>query len=176
VSASTVLTGCFTAEDETMDSIEYRQNIKGSVEPNRNREKCWQYNWEHVVFVTKKRKRNFRKEYNREVTRLGIEEAASMYKIGIKELSFGDDYAHVHLYLTIPNTITVAQAVQILKSHSASVIFQKLPGFRKLYPRGSFWGYQYSNSSFGPVGEDKIRNYIKRQDVSRVTNQRKLFN
>ena len=161
-----------------MDSIEYRQNIKGSVEPRKKAEREWQYNWSHVVFVTKKRKRNFRKGYNREVTKEGIEEAASMYNIGIKELSFGDDFAHVHMELGVPNTLSICQVVQILKSHSASVIFQKIPGFRKLYPRGSFWGYQYSNSSVGPVGESKIVNYIRRQDVSRTdgVGQRHLFN
>ena len=34
----------------------------------------WQYNWVHIVFVTKKRKRNFRKEYNRTVAKDAIEE------------------------------------------------------------------------------------------------------
>ena len=129
-----------------------------------------------MILVTKKRKKNFKKEYNRVVTKAAIEEAAAMYCIGIKELSFGDDYQHVHLYLTIPDNLTMNQVKQILKSHSASIIFQKIPNFRKLYPRGSFWGYQNSHSSFGPVGESKIVNYIQRQDISRVLPQRRLFN
>lgn len=171
--------GFSAAEVENMDSIEYRQNIKGSVEPSSNHRRAevyWQYHWEHVVLVTKKRKKNFRKEYNRTVTKGAIEEAASMYNIGIRELSFGEDFAHVHLYVTVPDNLTMNQVKQIIKSHSASVIFQRIPNFRKLYPRGSFWGYQNSHSSFGPVGEEKIRHYITRQDVSRVTNQRRLFN
>ena len=159
-----------------MDSIATRENIKGSFEPWKKAEKQWRYHWEHVVLVTKQRKRNFKKEYNRIVTRGAIEEAAAMYRIGIKEFSFGDDYQHVHLYLTIPDNLTMNQVIQILKSHSASIILQKIPGFQKLYPRGSFWGYQIGHTSFGPVGESKIVNYIQRQDISQVPNQRRLFN
>ena len=160
-----------------MNSVTQQQNIKGSLGPWKRKEQpYWQYHWEHVVFVTKKRKRNFRKEYNRIVTKEAIGEAALMYSIGIKDLSFGEDYAHVHMYLTIPDNLTMNQVKQILKSHSASIIFQKIPNFRKLYPRGSFWGYQNSHSSFGPVTESKIVNYIRRQDISRVVNQRRLFN
>ncbi len=142
------------------------------------KERQWQYNWEHVVFVTNKRKGNFRKPHNREVTKNAIEEAAAMFKIGIKEFGFGDeDYAHIHMELNIPNTLSMSQVVQILKSHSASRIFQEIPGFRKLYPRGSFWGGQYSNSSVGPTNEDTIKNYIRKQDISKEENtrQKRLF-
>jgi REP element-mobilizing transposase RayT len=156
-----------------MTSVNFGKNIKGV-----DKELGWQYNWEHVVFVTKQRKKNFKKEYNREVVRAAIAEAAAKFGIEIKEFSFGDDFAHVHMELDIPNTLSVIQVIQILKSHSASVIFQKIPNFRKLYPRGSFWGYQYSDSSVGPVGEHIIQNYIRRQDISQKYSekQRQLFN
>jgi hypothetical protein len=41
-----------------------------------------------------------------------------------------------------------------------------MPNFRKRYPRGSFWGGQSTGTSFGPVGENVIDNYIRKQDVS----------
>ena len=139
-----------------------------NVSEKARKEREWQYHWEHIVFVTHQRKGNFRKPYNREVTKRAIEEAAAMIGVGIREFGFSDeDYAHVHMELNIPNTITVSHVVQALKSHSASVIFREIPGFHKLYPRGSFWGGQYSNCSVGPVGENKIKDYIRRQDVSR---------
>jgi REP element-mobilizing transposase RayT len=159
-----------------MNSVTQQQNIKSSVELWKKSEKQWQYNWEHVVFVTKQRKKNFKKEYNRIVTKAAIEEAAAMYGITIKEFSFCDKFNHIHMLVNIPNTLSVVQVIQILKSHSTSIIFQKIPGFHKLYPRGSFWGYQYSNTSVGPVEEKKIIDYIQRQDISRVIPQRKLFN
>ncbi len=88
------------------------------------------------------------------------------YRIKIKEFSFGDDYAHVHREVNVPNNLSIEQVVQILKSHSASKIFAEMPNFIKRYPRKHFWGGQYSNSSVGPVGENIIKNYIRRQDVS----------
>ena len=151
-----------------MGSVNYKNKNVG--------EKEWQYNWQNVVFVTNKRRRNFRKEYNRAVARSAIEEAAHTYGIVIKEFSFGDDYAHIHMEISVPNTLSMSQVIQILKSHSASVIFQKILNFMKLYPRGSFWGGQYSNHSVGPTDESTIKNYIRRQDVSNVDNQRRLFN
>ena len=162
-----------------MDSIATRENIKGSVEPWKKAErleKQWQYNYEHISLVTKKRKRNFKKEYNRMVTKAALEEAAAMYGITLMEFSFGDDYQHVHLLVNVPNTLKIVQVIQILKSHSASIIFEKMPGFRKLYPRGSFWGFQYSNCSVGPTNYKKIIDYIRRQDISTVLPQRRLFN
>lgn len=80
--------------------------------------------------------------------------------------------------LDIPNTLSMSQVVQILKSHSASRVFQEIPNFLKLYPRGSFWGGQYSNSSVGPANEEVIKNYIHRQDISGEGSpkQKRLFN
>ena len=148
-----------------MSSVNFgNKNVSGKA----RKEREWQYNWQHIVFVTNKRKKNFRKPHNREVTKGAIEEAAAMIGVGIREFGFSDDdYAHIHMELNIPNTITISHVVQALKSHSASVIFREIPGFRKLYPRGSFWGGQYSNHGVGPVGEAMIKNYIRRQDVSR---------
>ena len=68
--------------------------------------------------------------------------------------------------VNVPNKLSVAHVIQILKSHSASKIFREMPNFHKRYPRGSFWGGQYSNSSVGFVNEEKIKDYIRRQDVS----------
>ena len=138
----------------------------------------WQYNWQHVVFVSNKRKRVFKKERNREVVRHGIEKAVLRFEIGIKEFSFGDDYKHVHMELNVPNTLSILQVIQILKSHSASLVFREIPNFHKLYSRGSFWGGQYINSSVGPMNEEAIKNYIRRQDVSNdnIVRQRRLFN
>ena len=142
-----------------MSSVNYKNKNVGERE--------WQYNWQRVVFVTNKRRRNFRKEYNRAVAKSAIGEAAHTYGVVIKEFSFGDDYVHIHMEIRVPNTLSMSQVIQILKSHSASVIFKKIPNFMKLYPRGSFWGGQYSNHSVGPMDESTIKNYIRRQDVSK---------
>ncbi len=45
--------------------------------------------------------------------RSALYNVAERYKISIKEMSFGDDFAHVHLETGIPNTMSVANAVVI---------------------------------------------------------------
>ena len=124
------------------------------------------FNWQHLVFISKCRYRVFRKEYTREVVREAIYEIARMNRIEIREFAFGEDFAHIHLEINMPNTITIAKVVQILKSYSAYKIFSKIPNFRKLYPRGSFWSGYYSACSVGPQGEDVVKNYIRNQDIS----------
>ena len=53
----------------------------------------------------------------------------------------------------------------ILKSPSASKIFNEMPNCLKRYLDKHFWGGQPSGISVGPVGENIIKNYIRRQDV-----------
>jgi len=165
------------AEVDRMTSGTFgNKNVPETARARSERE--WRYNWQHVAFITAQRKRNFKREYTRAVTRHAIEEAAVRFGIGIREFAFGDDYAHIHMELSVPDELSMDQTVQILKSHSASVIFQEIPGFHKLYPRGHFWGGQRSNCSVGPVGEKTIQNYIRRQDISQkyCEKQRRLFN
>ena len=45
-------------------------------------------------------------------------------------------------------------------------VFTAMPNFIKRYPRKSFWGGQPTETSVGPVGENVISEYIRRQDVS----------
>jgi REP element-mobilizing transposase RayT len=64
----------------------------------------------------------------------------SKYGIQIQELSFGDDFSHVHMEVSITNKLSIAQVIQILKSHSASKVFAEMPSYAKRYPDLHFWG------------------------------------
>lgn len=124
------------------------------------------YNWQHIYFVSKKRYCVFRKEKTREVCRHALYEAAKQFDIGIRELGFGEDFAHVHLEVNVPSRLSMSQIFQILKSHSASKIFELIPNFLKRYPDREFWsGWRYSGS-VGPMTEQTVRDYIRRQDIS----------
>jgi len=120
-----------------------------------------------MMFVSKCRYKVFKKEITRETIRNAIYKIAESNGITIKEFAFGDDYSHIHMEVNVPNTITISTAVQILKSYSAYILFDKIPNFRKLYPRGRFWSGYYSNGSVGPQDEETIINYIRKQDISR---------
>ncbi len=138
-----------------------------SVTQTKNKKELdFQYNFEHIVLIPKYRFKVFKNPKTQKIVADAFKEIEMQYKIKIKEFSFGDDFAHIHMEVNVPNKLSVAQVIQILKSHSASKIFREMPNFQKRYPRGSFWGGQYSNSSVGFVNEEKIKNYIRRQDVS----------
>jgi hypothetical protein len=50
--------------------------------------------------------------------------------------------------VNIPKGYSVTVAETLLKSRSARRIFETHPGFRKRYPRGSFWsGYEHHEST-----------------------------
>lgn len=93
------------------------------------------------------------------------------YRIRIKEFSSGDDYAHVHMEVNIPNTLSIVQVIQILKSHSASKVFQEMPNYRFRYPKGHFWGRGYFYRPVSNITDDMARRYVREDNTQR---QRKL--
>jgi REP element-mobilizing transposase RayT len=47
--------------------------------------------------------------------------------MAIKEMSFGEDFAHVHMEVSIPNTMSISHAVQLLKGYSSYKVFKEMP-------------------------------------------------
>ncbi len=125
-----------------------------------------QYNFQHIVLVTKYRYKMFRNPKTVEIIRAAFYDVAGRYKLTIKELSFGEDYAHAHLEISIPNTMPVSYAVQLLKGYSSYKVFKEMPRHRLRYFKGHFWTAGYSNGSVGPRDENTLQNYIRRQDIS----------
>jgi REP element-mobilizing transposase RayT len=74
-----------------------------------------QYDWQHMIFVTKYRYKMFRNPDTRQIIKDAIYFEAEKYGIAIKEFAFGDDYAHVHMEITVPDTLSVSQVAQFLK-------------------------------------------------------------
>ncbi len=140
-----------------MGSVTYAKNKK---------ELDWVYNFQHIVLVSKCRFKVFRNPKTQKVVADAFREVETQFNIRIKEFSFGDDFAHIHMEVNVPSTLSMGQVVQILKSHSASKVFKEMPNFIKRYPRKEFWGGQPTGTSVGPVGEKIIQDYIRRQDVS----------
>ena len=60
---------------------------------------------------------------------------------------------HVQFNVDIPKRYSVQDAEILLKRFTAQRIFAEVPGFRKRYPRGSFWsGYEHHQS----IGKDSM--------------------
>ena len=90
---------------------------------------------------------------------------------GFKELeAFGFEFGemafpidHAHLSLNLPKKYSLSDAIGMLKSHSAKIIFAEHPGFRKRYPRSSFWSQYEHHQSIGWKSKEDAENYIRNQ-------------
>jgi len=124
------------------------------------------YNWQHIYFVSKKRRMVFRKQKTIDCVKKAFHEVEEQFGYTIREIGFGEDFAHVHVVVDVPSKFSIQQTLQIFKSHSASRIFEEIPNFLKLYPDREFWsGWRY-NGSVGPMTEDTVRRYIRKQDIT----------
>ncbi len=102
-------------------------------------------NWVTVMFVTKCRFNCFLKQSHIDTCTEAFKECE---KFGFQFGTFGFGGNHVHFQVNIPKEYSVQDAEIMLKSRSAKTMFEKHPGFRKRYPRGSFWsGYEHHEST-----------------------------
>jgi putative transposase len=87
-------------------------------------------------------------------------EVAGHYGFEIEEMSVAPD--HVHMFLSFPRRYSIARVVGMLKSISASEIFDKFPEVRKQLWGGEFWGDGYFARTVGDkITADLIKRYIK---------------
>ena len=152
-----------------MDSVNY-VNIEPAAAENGHRvQGNWidlKYNFQHLVFVTKYRYKMFRNPKTIAAIKSAFYDAANRHDLTIKELSFGEDFAHVHLEVSVPINMAVSKAAQLLKGYSSYMVFKEIPNHRLRYPQGHFWGEDFSCGSVGPRSEATLQNYIRRQDIS----------
>ena len=134
------------------------------------------YNFQHIILTTKYRNPAFDDGKTIEVARKAFYDAAERHGIRIKVLSFGEDFAHVHMEISMPYTMTVSEAAQLLKGYSSYILFKEIPSLRReWFWGGEFWGRHYGSRSVGVQGQDIVENYITKQDISgRFTGQMKL--
>jgi putative transposase len=71
---------------------------------------------------------------------------------------------HVHLFVSIPPAIAVADAVKVLKGVTARRLFQKYPVLKKRLWGGNLWSPSYYVGTAGNVSAETIRNYIERSE------------
>lgn len=117
-------------------------------------------NWVTLMFVCKYRFMCFRKQSVIDTCKSAFKDFEKFsFKFG--EIGFGG--SHVHFTVDIPKKYSLQTAEIMLKSASAKKIFEKHPGFRKRYPKGSFWsGYEHHEST-GIKDKTASEAYIKSQ-------------
>ena len=77
---------------------------------------------------------------------------------------------HIHLFLTIPPAIAVADAVKIPKGTSARQLFAAFPELKKRWWGGHLWAPSYCVGTAGHVSAETIRHSIAR--TAHVTQRR----
>ena len=111
------------------------------------------------MFVAKYRYNVFRKQSTINACLSAFEQ---IEKYGYKFFKTGFGGTHTHFAVEIPKKYSIAQAEAFIKSFSSRIIFQLKPGFRKRYPRGSFWsGYEHHQTIGG--NEEEVFAYIASQ-------------
>ena len=117
-------------------------------------------NWVTFMFKCKCNYHCFRKQSVMDTCIQAFKDfKANGFKFG--PIGFGGN--HTHFRVDIPQRYSLLNAKIMLKAHSSKMIFEKHPGFRKRYPRGSFWsGYEHHEST-GRKDMDASDSYIKKQ-------------
>jgi len=117
-------------------------------------------NWVTMMFVCKNRYNCFGKQSHIDTCVQSFKEfEAQGFAFG--EIGFAG--THVHFLANVPKKYSITDAEIMLKSRSAKRIFEQHPGFRKRYPRGSFWsGYEHHQST-GMQNINESAEYIRNQ-------------
>lgn len=69
---------------------------------------------------------------------------------------------HIHLFLSIPPAIAIANAIKILKGTTARKLFLKFPEMKRHLWGGHLWSPSYYAGTAGNVSAETIQKYIER--------------
>jgi REP element-mobilizing transposase RayT len=78
---------------------------------------------------------------------------------GMKALAIGGVADHVHILLSVPATMSIAKAMQLLKGNSSKWIHETFPELRSFA-----WQGGYAAFSVGVLGIEETRAYIRNQE------------
>ena len=111
----------------------------------------------HCVFSTKERRRFITPEL-RERLWLFLGGIARQNKMKAVEIGGVED--HVHILLSLPSTVAIAKALQLIKGGSSKWIHETFPE-----QRGFAWQEEYGAFSVSVSQLDKTIEYIKGQET-----------
>jgi putative transposase len=123
-----------------------------------NGKSCWHFEW-----CTKYRYRLFKSDYNKNLCRIALAEAAKLAKVAISEMEVQPE--HVHMIAELPLTKAPVKAVGQLKSVSAKILFAELPKLRKRYPKNELWSRGKFMATVGNITLEKAKEYVKNQET-----------
>jgi putative transposase len=71
---------------------------------------------------------------------------------------------HIHIFVSIPPAIAVADAVKVLKGITARQLFLRFPALKKRLWGGHLWSPSYYVGTAGNVSAKTIQRYIERSE------------
>ena len=113
----------------------------------------------HIVFAPKYRRTVIYKTLRKDIGQI-FRKICSELKVEILEAEACPD--HIHMLVSIPPYMSVAQFVGTLKSKSALMIFDRHANLKYKYGNRHFWCRGYYVDTVGK-NEKKIKEYIKNQ-------------
>ena len=113
----------------------------------------------HIVFAPKYRRKVIYKTLRKDIGQI-FRKICSELKVEILEAESCPD--HIHMLVSIPPYMSVAQFVGTLKSKSALMIFDRHANLKYKYGNRNFWCRGYYVDTVGK-NEKKIKEYIKNQ-------------
>ena len=113
----------------------------------------------HIVFAPKYRRKVIYKELRADIGQI-IRKLCEEKKVEIIEAQACPD--HIHMLVSIPPYLSVAQFVGFLKSKSALMVFDRHANLKYKYGRRNFWARGYFVDTVGR-NEKVIKEYIKNQ-------------
>ena len=113
----------------------------------------------HLVWAPKYRKWVLKDEVRRRAGEL-LKEIAVHHGFEIEEMEIAVD--HVHIFLSFPPRYSISKVVGMLKSISASELFEEFPKLKKELWGGEFWEDGYFARTVGDrVTAEEIKRYIQ---------------
>ena len=114
----------------------------------------------HLVFVTKYRKKVFRKE--------SLQNMESIFKdicnnFQVELIEFNGEQDHVHLLIHYPPQLTLSKLVNSLKGVSSRYLRLQFPELEKYYYKGGLWSPSYFVGSVGGAPLKVLKQYIENQ-------------
>ena len=113
----------------------------------------------HVVFVPKYRRKVIYRELRKDIGEI-MRKLCNEMKVEIMEAEACAD--HIHMLVSIPPYMSVAQFVGTLKSKSALMIFDRHANLKYKYGNRNFWCRGYYVDTVGK-NESRIAEYIQNQ-------------
>ena len=113
----------------------------------------------HIVFAPKYRRKVIYKTLRKDIGQI-FRKICSELKVEILEAEACPD--HIHMLVSIPPYMSVAQFVGTLKSKSALMIFDRHANLKYKYGNRNFWCRGYYVDTV-VKNEKKIKEYIKNQ-------------